>query len=179
MNPVLERLQSDIANSLQGLSASQTQFRPAKSADKWTIQQIIEHLCLTYESTVDVVERRLSKGRPTQTVPNSARRVAQFFVTKLGYFPPGRKAPSVVVPPDPPISPDLCRSAAKLKEDASRQLALMDEALDKAERQFGSIRCATHNVLGPLSIAQWRSFHLAHGRHHMKQILAIRRDHNV
>lgn len=179
MNPAFEHLQSEIASSLQGLSASQTQLSPEKSADKWTIQQIVEHLCLTYESTVDVVEGRLAKGRPTQTVPNAQQRVAQFFVTKLGYFPSGREAPSVVVPPNSPGSPDLYRSGAKLSEEASRQLALMDEALKKAEQQFGSIRCATHNVLGPLSIAQWRGFHLAHGRHHVKQILTIRREHNL
>jgi hypothetical protein len=29
-------------------------------------------------------------------------------------------------------------------------------------------------VLGPLSMQQWRKFHLIHGRHHLKQIARIR-----
>lgn len=179
MNSVLENLQTEIANALKGLTGNQTQLRPAKSPDKWTIQQIIEHLCLTYHSTGDVIEARLTKERPTQTVPTITQTVTRFFVTKLGYFPSAREAPSAVVPPSPPISPSRYQSGAGLQEEIAGQLELMDKRLEKAEQQFGSARCATHSVLGPLSISQWRGFHLAHGRHHVKQILAIRREHGL
>jgi hypothetical protein len=33
--------------------------------------------------------------------------------------------------------------------------------------------------LGPLGAGQWRRFHLSHGRHHIRQILAIRRAHGI
>ena len=42
MNSTLHQLQREIANSLQSLDATQTQLRPRPN--KWTIQQIIEHL---------------------------------------------------------------------------------------------------------------------------------------
>jgi hypothetical protein len=29
-------------------------------------------------------------------------------------------------------------------------------------------------ILGPLTGAQWRKFHLVHGRHHVKQVLHLR-----
>jgi hypothetical protein len=34
-------------------------------------------------------------------------------------------------------------------------------------------------ILGPLTIRQWRKFHLIHGRHHIKQIRAIRAAHHL
>jgi DinB superfamily len=179
MNPILESLQKEIASALDGLTTDQTQLHPRKSPDKWSIQQIIQHLCLTYRSTGGVIESRLKKGRPTQTAPKVTQRIGQFLVTKLAYFPSGHEAPSVVVPPSTPLSPDRCRSGVGLHEELSDELTRMGEILEKAERQFGSRRCATHSVLGPMSISQWRAFHLVHGRHHVKQILAIRRERGV
>jgi hypothetical protein len=55
----------------------------------------------------------------------------------------------------------------------------MDKTLDEAESLFGKRRATTHPILGPLSIAEWRRFHLSHGHHHVKQIWAIRREHGV
>lgn len=179
MNPVLEGLQKEIANALTGLTRNQTQLRPSDSPDRWTIQQIVEHLCLSYQSTGNVIDDRLAKGRATQAVPSATQRVAQFLITQLGYFPPRRKAPPIVVPPSSPVSADDHQSGIALQEKMAAQLARMDKALEQAERQFGSARCATHHVLGPLRISQWRCFHLAHGHHHVKQILAIRREHGL
>ncbi|MGZ7099671.1 MAG: DUF1569 domain-containing protein [Candidatus Angelobacter sp.] len=31
-----------------------------------------------------------------------------------------------------------------------------------------------HPVLGPLTAAEWRKFHLVHGLHHVKQIRSLR-----
>jgi len=182
MNPVFEQLQNEIARSLEGLSADQTQLRPARlpdDGDKWTIQQIVQHLCLTYSSTDTTIASRLEKGRPTQAVPTIQQRCAQLFVTKFRYFPYGRKAPSVVVPPEAPASPRDQIAGAELSDETARRLAHTDKILESACSLFGGKRAASHGVLGPLSVEQWRRFHLAHGLHHVKQIWAIRHQHHV
>ncbi|HEX7158038.1 MAG TPA: DinB family protein [Edaphobacter sp.] len=179
MNPILERLQSDIAGSVNDLSAGQTQLRPVGGPDKWTIQQIVQHLCLSYASTETAVRNRLDKGRPTQSVPTVPQRCLQCLITDLGCFPPGREAPAVVVPPKAPGSSEDQISGDALRNEAALRLADMDKRLDEAESAFGKRRVVSHAILGPLSIAQWRRFHRTHGLHHVKQIWAIRRQHGV
>jgi hypothetical protein len=179
MNPILEKLQREITLSLEGMTASQTQFRPVKQGDKWTIQQIVQHLCLSYSSTEGGIRGRLEKGRPTLAAPTIQQRCIQLLITKLGYFPSGREAPSTVIPPEVPVSTEDQMAGELLASETARRLAHMDKILDEAESLFGTRRAVTHPILGSLSIAQWRLFHRTHGLHHVKQIWAIRRDHGV
>jgi len=170
MNPTLQQLQNEIAGSLQGLNCTQTQTVPTSQPDKWSIQQIAQHLCLTYASTEIAINGRLVKGTPTRARPTILQRIAQYFVTVIGYFPQGREAPSAVIPPpggDRLSGEDLSRAAAE-------GLARIDKLFNEAEDLFGQRRCISHEVLGPLSIHQWRTFHLVHGRHHIRQILDLR-----
>ena len=51
----------------------------------------------------------------------------------------------------------------------------IDELTRRGEELFGDQSAVSHSVLGPLSMQEWRRFHLIHGRHHVKQIQAIRR----
>jgi hypothetical protein len=174
MNPTLQQLQNEIASALQGLDPIQTQKVPTSQPDKWSIQQIAQHLCLTYASTEIAINGRLVKRRPTRTRPTILQRIAQYFVTVIGYLPHGREAPSAVIPPsggDRLSGEDLSRSAAE-------GLARVDKLLNEAEALFGQQRCISHEVLGPLSIHQWRRFHLIHGRHHIRQILDLRASRN-
>jgi len=175
MNAVLETLQREIAASLRSLDAAQTQLCPPQRKDCWSIQQIMEHLFLTYTAAAGVLQGRLDKGSPTKTTPNFRNRAQQYAVFRLGYFPTGRKAPSIVAPPV--ITHPL--SGGELTRAAARDLAKLDAVCSEAERLFGENRCGTHGVLGPLSADQWRMFQLIHGRHHLKQIAAIRKARSV
>jgi hypothetical protein len=179
MDPSLEELQNDLARSLDGLTAEQTQLRPGKAEGKWTIQQIVQHLLLTYSSTDATIKERLTKGRPTRSVPTFSQRCQQMIVIRAGFFPSGRSAPGPVAPP--PVSETSYEkiSGAGLTEQAACLLAQCDSSLQEAESRFGAGRLATHHILGSLTAAQWSRFHLIHGRHHVKQIWAIRRDHEV
>ena len=60
----LGELQHAIAYSLRGLDAAQTQLRPVKRKDRWSIQQIVEHLLLTYSSTEATIAEAPKKERP-------------------------------------------------------------------------------------------------------------------
>ena len=175
MHPVFEQLQREIGESLKGLDAAQTQFRPVNSSEKWSIQQVMEHLLLTYTYSFQAFEARIERGVPTKAKPNVPMRAVQFVVLTVGFMPKGRKAPVMVTPP-------MCGallSGDALVLQADEALIRLDELADKAEGLFGRQRSISHQVLGPLNVTQWRRFQLVHGEHHLKQIRAIRLAHGV
>src|SRR5438309_4178201 len=95
------------------------------------------------------------------------QRIGIAVVTGGEFIPGGRKAPQGVVPKGMP--------ADQVLPTIRKHLADMDEAINACEGKLGSkIRIADHPVLGPLTVAQWRKFHMVHTRHHMKQIVALR-----
>jgi len=176
MNATLHQLQREIASCLNGLDAGQTQLRPPSRPGKWSIQQIIEHLLLSYSGTETALNARLAKRTPTRAKPNLLQRASQYTLIHLGYFPTGREAPPLVTPPA--TSHPL--SGRELAEASAEHLHRIDDLSAEGEKLFGTDeRCASHMVLGPLSINQWRRFHLIHGEHHLKQIVAIRKTHKV
>lgn len=177
MNPTLQQLQREIAYSLNGLDAAQTQLQPPSRPEKWNIQQIMEHLLLSYSGTEMALNARLTKRTPTKAKPSIPQYLGQYTLIHLGYFPRGRKAPPLVSPIAPTTHP-LC--GEDLTHAAADHLTQLDLLCAEAEELFGpTCRCAAHTVLGPLRIDQWRKFQLIHGEHHLKQILAIRKAHQV
>jgi hypothetical protein len=173
MHPIFDQIEQALAQVLTGLDSRQTQLRSADCPEKWTVQQIVEHLNLTYRSTQDTMQARLGRGRPTRSRPSFSQHAMQLAVIHVGFFPKGRRAPSIVTPGEP----DLLLDGEQLVASIHQNLACADRVFEQAENAFGDIRAVTHHVVGPLSIPQWRRFHLVHGRHHAKQIMAIRREH--
>jgi hypothetical protein len=170
MHPVLERLHSEIHTAIGDLDVGQMQLRPAEDFAKWSIQQVIEHLLLTYGSSSDVFQARLAKGSPTKVRPTLRQRTGQLLVTRCGYFPTGGSAPLFVTPSNNAAAVD----GKSLERRVSDALIRFDALAGEVEALYGGGRSISHKVLGPMSPLQWRRFHLRHGRHHLKRILAIR-----
>jgi hypothetical protein len=166
----LEQLACEMLKSFEGLSAAETQERPATRPSAWNVQEIVEHLVLTWQSNTAQIEERLAKGRPVRTKVNLRMRVAQFGLITLGNFPKGFEAPVMVVP----AVNAAPRNGAELGEKVSSTLRKLDDVCVRAEKMFRSRPSVTHFRLGPLSIAQWQKFHLVHARHHVLQIDTIR-----
>ena len=169
MQALLGRLLGELGAVLRDLDSQQTQERTSGRPSAWTVQQIVEHLRLTYAATDRAMRERIAKGSPTKTNPSPAQWMGQMAVTRFGYFPKGRMAPSGVTPTQmmEPLSGEDLRSLV------ARDLEHMDAVLAEAELMLGRGRSVSHIILGPMSIDQWRRFHLEHGRHHVKQITAI------
>ena len=130
--------------------------------------EVLEHLYLTYTGTQKAFERCLKAGKPLGGVPTFKQRVATAAVTEFGYFPKGRKSPDQVYPQG------SCPRKKSLPKSV-RRLPLWTKLIAQCEERYGSrIKVLDHPVLGPLTARQWRKFHLAHGRHHVKQILERR-----
>jgi hypothetical protein len=172
----LTLLQAELECSLAGLSDQQTQLPPRLDSRRWNIQQIVGHLLLTYALTITAMDTQIDKARRTQASLSFAQRLWQFFVLRLGWLPRRRRAPAQTTP-DPhaaPVDGDQLRAAL------ARSLAALDARITAAEQLFGRRRRSVrHMLLGPLSLNQWRRFHLVHGRHHIRQIAAIRAEYQL
>lgn len=136
----------------------------AHSPGKWTIAEMLEHLSLAYSHTTMGAQRALTNGRSSSRPAGLTSRLRAFIVVECGYLPTGIDAPKMVVPVG--IDP---ASALSVAMDNLQQ---MDLALDEAAARFGArVKLMNHPIIGPLSVRQWRRFHWAHTRHHVRQII--------
>ncbi|HXE90141.1 MAG TPA: DinB family protein [Terriglobales bacterium] len=161
----------DLAQALQAIDAATrdlTADQLSRHAEgKWSAAQILEHLSITFGSTERVLAKCVESGQCRATAPTLYHRVAAFLLTDIGYFPSGRAAPEFTRPQG--IPPE------KAMQQIRDNLAAMDAVLSRCEERFGlKVKIANHPVIGPLSVRQWRRFHLIHTRHHMKQIERLR-----
>lgn len=164
MDPQLQRALDAIDTATRGMSAPQLGTHPE---GKWSTAEILEHLSIAFGSTARALEKALASGEPRITSPTMYQRGAALLITGIGYFPPGRPAPEFTRPK----GLDGETALRTIREN----LIAMDAAITRCEERFGrSRKIATHPVLGPLSVPQWRKFHLVHTRHHMKQIDRLR-----
>lgn len=175
MHEDLRSLNTEVTKALRGIDSRNTQATPLAHPDKWSIQQIVEHLLSTYRGSIPAISARVEKRSATRAKPNFRQRIAQFLIIQLGRFPKGRLAPAAVSP----SLPITVQSGDELAAKVSTELKKLDEVTARGEHLFGDRRAVAHIILGPLSMQQWRRFHLIHGRHHLKQIRNIRQDHAI
>lgn len=170
MQEALDAVRKSIAEAIGGLSVAEAQAHPDGDVDCWCVQQVIEHLILTYRSTARILEERLEKGRPTQAQKTPEQEERWQATIGQGRIRAGGKAPE----PVRPGKLDLGRCCGEdLAEQLRMELAKMDGLLDQCEEKFGPQPMASHFLFGPLSAGQWRAFHTVHTRHHLAQIERI------
>lgn len=165
MHPLLQEVLEDIHSATAGMTDEQLDYRPE---GKWSAAEILEHLAMTYEQTVRGADKVLALGRNIGDDPTLMQRMMQMVVLDLRHFPQGRKSPERVVP----------QGRLRGLEAVSRiceNLIAMDERLAECRAQVGTKgKVMNHPVLGPLSNEQWCTFHYVHGKHHMRQVRALR-----
>jgi hypothetical protein len=164
MNAQLEDLRQRIDKAIAGMTVDDLSRRPE---GKWSAADVLEHLSLTYSGTTRGFGKCLQGGRPLATGLLLKQRLGIWLVTGLGYLPGGRQAPVSVRPQG--------ASAEDVARDIGRKVAEMDKAIADCESRYGEgTRLLDHPILGPLTAHQWRRFHVVHGKHHLKQIDALR-----
>jgi Protein of unknown function (DUF1569) len=159
MDPHLKTLQEELAAVIAGLTAEQRQQHPE---GKWCATEILEHLYLTYTGTTKGFSRVLETQKATTTPATWMQRRNLLVVLGLGYLPSGREAPSFSRPRGLPTEKVVAEIMEKISE--------MDAMIANCEKKLGGRKLLDHPILGPLTGAQWRKFHLVHGRHHLRQI---------
>ncbi len=163
MDSILEELKQALESAVRGLSSEQMGWH---AEGKWCAAEVLEHLYLTYTGTIKGFERVLEAGKPLVAQASLRQRMRRLIVLSFHYLPEGRKAPKNTEPRGLP--------AEKVWEEFGQKIGAMDEIIAQCEVRLGRGNLLDHPILGPLSGAQWREFHLVHGRHHAKQILRLR-----
>lgn len=159
MSPELAQIRREVEQLAREASENGWLQAPA---GKWSCAVIFEHLRLSYTGTSKGLQIAMERGRPLGSKPTLTQRVKTFFVTKLGFMPSGRVAPLPTTPKN-----GLPLDSLRRLFDA---LVAMDATLSDAERRFGSqVKLLDHPFIGPLNAKEWRQFHRAHARHHLKQ----------
>jgi hypothetical protein len=165
LDPDLQQLRHEIASVIEGFSPEQFSAHPP---GKWCAAEVLEHLYLTYTGTLKGFDRVAEVGKPLAApVITFGQRWRILVVVGLGYLPSGREAPPVARPRGLPPE--------KVRGEIGTKIAEMDELITRCEQKFGTrSRLLDHPILGPLTGSEWRKFHLIHGRHHIKQLRALR-----
>jgi len=165
MHSHLQRTREAIDQATDGLTVDELIWHPD---GKWCTAEILEHLALAFGGTAKFLGKVAADGKSVASKVTFKQRIGIAVVTGGEFIPGGRKAPAGVTPKGN-IPPDQVLPTIR------KNLADMDEAITACEGKLGSkLRIADHPVLGPLTVAQWRKFHMVHTRHHMKQIVALR-----
>lgn len=163
MNSLLEKLKQVLDSAQEGMSEQDMKWHPP---GKWCAVEVLEHLYLSYTGTTKGFRRVLEAGKPLVERASLRQRLRTVVVLGFRYLPEGRTAPKTTVPRGLPLE--------KVKAELEPQLKVMDEVMAQCEARLGRGKVLDHPVLGPLSAAQWRKFHLIHGRHHARQIASLR-----
>lgn len=172
MHVVLESIETRISRELSGLDADTAQKHPGDKAYLWSMQQVAEHLMLSYRYTAQKLEDRLRKGLASHNRRHSLLQwVLQFMVLSFGHFPRGVPALNETAP-TPGIFPAM--DGDDLASSLRAELQSMDKLLDRCRQRFGMERVAVHPLLGPLRVDQWRRYHAVHTQHHLEQLQRIR-----
>ena len=166
MDTRLKRLEQEIASAIEGMTAEQLSWHPP---GKWCAAEVLEHLYLTYTGTIKGFQRVEAAGKPLATPATWSQRRRTLIVVGVGYFPTGREAPPVARPRGTPPEKVLAEIGPKIAE--------MDEIVARCEQKLGAgTKLLDHPILGQLTAAQWRKFHLVHGLHHGKQLRRLRQE---
>lgn len=165
MHSKLVRLQKTLSEAIAGMDVDDLCCHPE---GKWSTAEILDHLNLTYIGTIKNLERRIAEGKTCPEGDRRKKRWARLAVTRFGYLASGRKSPERALPRGTP--------AQKLTSEIMENIARLDRVIVECELRFpGGVPIAEHPVLGPLTAAEWRGFHLTHGRHHAKQVRALKK----
>jgi Protein of unknown function (DUF1569) len=167
-----QKMSDAYAAKLAGMSREMCQMHPQGDASVWSLQDVVEHLVLTYRGSVAPMEKYLQRGLPTVRKADWKQLAARTVVVGLGRFPRGTPAPEFVCPGR---SRFAAMEGVELGVLLNEELNRLDSQLLACERAFGARSFAPHFRLGPLSAKQWRKFHLVHGWHHLAQLERIKR----
>ena len=165
MHSHLQKTRDAIDQATNGMTLEEMTWHPD---GKWCSAEILEHLALAFGGTAKFLSKVAADGKCVASKLTLKQRVGIAVVTGGEFIPGGRKAPAGVTPKGS-VPPDQVLPTLR------KYLADMDEAINACEGKLGTkVRIADHPVLGPLTVSQWRKFHMVHTRHHMKQIVALR-----
>ena len=151
---------------VRGLSEAQLAFRPAP--DRWSIGEILDHLCLAERSITRVVSKILQQAAGRGLIGDPGGMEMPPYRLDLELYNQPAAAPESVLPASGRPLDELCSS---LQESRGRLLEVSSRV---DGRVVGSITIR-HFQLGDLHFYQWLALEAAHESKHLDQIRRIQR----
>lgn len=160
MSAALAGLAGEVLGPLEGRPDADWQRAPA---GKWTSAQIVEHLAIGFEWSAAKFRERRDRPPMARRRRTAMEWAAYALILGLGWYPSGRQAPAGSVP-----APRVERAEAerRFRAGALAWDALVRDLLPARRRDL----FVKHPRLGDLTVEEWLRFHLAHARHHARQI---------
>lgn len=158
-------IRTRLRDAVGNLGEKQLAFQPAPA--KWSIGEILDHLCLAERSMTRTISRLLQRAAGLGMIGEPGSMEAPgHSIDREAYGRPA-SAPDAVLPsPERP----LARLLASLEESRERLL----EVCARADgRVVGEVRLA-HVQLGELNFYQWLAVVGAHEAKHLAQIEQIK-----
>ena len=160
---LLARSRQALLDSVQGVSDRQARWKPG--LDRWSILEYVEHLAISDDALVALVERALQT--PPQDETEDERRAREKRI---------RETP---VPRGVNQAPETLRPAGRftsLEQAVAAFLAARERTVEYARTTQADLRrhFSTHPVLGPLDAYQWLAGNARHAEHHAEHIREIR-----
>jgi hypothetical protein len=156
-----------LCDEVRGLSDVQLGFRPAPG--RWSIGEILDHLCLAERAMIRSISRLLQHAAGLGQIAEPGAMDAPSHRIDLDLYNRPAGAPESVLPsPDRPLE----RLLAGLEESRER----LQEVAKRAEGRVVGNVTLPHFQLGELNFYQWLAVHGAHEAKHTAQIRRIKAD---
>jgi hypothetical protein len=159
----LTRTRQALLDAVAGLTDNQARWKPAP--DRWSILEYVEHLAVSDDELIQMIERSLkTPARPETEEQRKARE---------------QKIRETQVPRGANRAPEMLRPGGRfssLAEAVSAFLAARERTLEYARTTQADLRShfSPHTVLGPLDGYQWLTGNAHHAETHAGHILEIR-----
>lgn len=160
---LLARSRQTLLDAVQGVTEQQARWKPA--LDRWSILEYVEHLAVSDDGLVALVERSLQS--PPQDETEEERRARE------------KKIRETPVPRGANRAPETLRPSgrfASLEQAVAAFLAARERTVEYARTTQADLRrhFSPHPVLGPLDAYQWLAGNARHAEHHAEHIREIR-----
>lgn len=160
---LLTRSRQTFLDSVAGVSENQARWKP--SPERWSILEYAEHMAISDDALVALVERALQSPAQPET---PEQRVAR-----------EKKIRETPMPRGVNRAPDAIRPASRfrsLKDAVDAFLEARERTLDYARKTEANLRdhFSPHSVLGPLDGYQWLTANARHVESHSAHIREIR-----
>ena len=160
---LLTRSRQALLDAVDGVTEPQARWKP--SAERWSILEYVEHLAVSDDALIELVERALRS--PAQPETDEQRRAREQKIRETPMPRGVNRAPEVLRP---------SARFASLSEALAAFLAARERTLEYARTTREDLRShfAPHNVLGPLDGYQWLVGNARHAESHAGHIREIR-----
>lgn len=160
---LLERSRQTLLDAVAGVTENQARWKPAP--DRWCILEYTEHLAISDDALVALVERALQNPPQPETPEQRAAREKKIRETPM---PRGVNR-----------APDAIRPASRfrsLRDAVDAFLEARERTIKYARTTGANLRdhFSPHSVLGPLDGYQWLTANARHVENHSGHIRELR-----